>query len=152
MTNRYELIVFDVSGTLVDNYYQPFEGIENLINKIHNSGYQLALATNLSQGGVLNFLNKFACKNVFISTATATECEHKPHPDMINQIILETSIDVSKVLMVGDASADIYMAHNAKINSCAVCWNDCVDKHELELSKPTYLINTIEELENLLQL
>jgi len=54
-------------------------------------------------------------KKHFITSRCADETRSKPHPQMLNEILDYTAIDVSKAIMVGDTTFDMDMAVNANM-------------------------------------
>ena len=148
---KYDLIIFDVSGTLCGDFRRLYDGVQNLIEEIYAADYKIALATNLSRSGLDVFVMEHALGKYLVSHISATETSFKPHPEMLELVLLETDVDKSKALMVGDTASDIYMAHNAHVDSCAVNW-DGAWSPELLRANPTYQVQSLLDLKRILEI
>ena len=92
-----------------------FEGVEDGLQKLQDRGAELAIATGKSRAGLDRVFANSDLQKYFITTRCADETQNKPHPQMLYEILDFTSIDPSKVIMVGDTSYDLDMANNAGI-------------------------------------
>lgn len=143
---NYNLIIFDVSGTLCGHFGKLYDGIPELIEEIHASGKKIALATNLSRGGLLEFVEMHGLKNKLVSYVSATETAFKPSPEMLELVLLESDEEKENALMVGDTASDVHMAKAAGVDTCAVNWADGNWSHELLSANPEYKAETLKEL------
>jgi phosphoglycolate phosphatase len=57
-----------------------------------------------------------------VSSRCADEAFSKPHPQMLEDILVETGIDNGRALMVGDTVYDMQMARSAKVAGLAVSY------------------------------
>ena len=149
----YDLIVFDVSGTLVYEHsdYKMVEGMAELLEKLHAEGYKIALATNLSRAGLNRFIEQNSLKHLIEASTCASEASAKPETEMLHLLSLETDVGHDQMLMVGDSSADIYMAHAFSCHSLAVSWGKNFYSEVLN-AQPTYSAQTIDEIYEILAL
>lgn len=67
------------------------------------------------------------------------------HLDGIRKLIKRYNLSEKDILMVGDAIFDIQMTKAANVESCTVTWGSH-SKKELEGEKPTYMVDTVQEL------
>lgn len=95
-------------------------GAEALISSLHKKGYELAVATNKSERS----LNKALCisklKPYFSITRSAGQCQPKPHPEMLEEILERTGNDAQSTLFIGDSTIDIDMANALGIDFVGV--------------------------------
>ncbi len=122
-----------------------FEGVADIIRDLHANGYFLAVATGKGRRGLDMALQSSGLEPFFHVTRCADETRSKPDPQMLDEILTDLNLDTSKAIMVGDTSYDIDMANNIKMDSVAVTYG-MHDKSQLENSKPTYFIDTIDQL------
>jgi len=94
---------------------QLFDGVEEGLRALENSGAMLAVATGKSRAGLDRAFASNGLEKHFTVTRCADETRSKPHPQMLNEILDFTAIDSSKTIMVGDTTFDMDMALNANI-------------------------------------
>lgn len=123
-----------------------FDGQLQLLNSLHGKGVQLAVATGKSRLGLDTFIRRLDLNNIFQSTKTVDEAKGKPDPDMLEQIMLELAVPPSAMLMVGDTTHDILMAHAAGVDSLAVSYG-AHPKQVLLKAKPTYIVDTVTAMQ-----
>ena len=122
---RWELVVFDVSGTLQesDPTSPLYPHVWDALVQLKERGVKVALATNLSIRGLEMF---FEChpdvRGLVDSYSCAGLASPKPSSDMMELILLEHDVGKKDVLMVGDTEADVWFAKNAGVACCFVDW------------------------------
>lgn len=122
-----------------------FSGTAEVIRDLHAHGYYLAVATGKGRYGLDIALTKTGLKPYFHSTRCADETRSKPDPLMLDEILTDLDLQSEQAIMVGDTSYDMDMASNIKMDSIAVTYG-MHDLQDLENSKPTHFINSIEQL------
>lgn len=142
----WELVIFDVSGTLRDGEGSLFPGLREVLKTLHGQGTQLAIASSLSVGGIRRFLDENCVEEVFSVIKSVDQAEPKPHPKMLEQILLETGADPARSLMVGDSPEDIRMAKNAGVASCAALWRDDLTPQQFIALQPDFMVQLVGEL------
>jgi len=145
----YKLVIFDVSGTLDNGAGQLYDGIQELLRDLHAAGVKIALATQLARSGLNDFIARENLQGILTATVCAGEANYKPHPEMIDLLLIETGVEPADALMVGDSSGDILMAKAAKISSCAVSWDGNWYADVLQC-EPDFRIEDLESLRKLL--
>ena len=123
---------------------QPFAGAAALLNQLTQKGIALAVATGKSRVGLNRALDSTQWHDYFFATRCADETRSKPHPLMVEELLLEFEGEAGSVFLVGDTSHDIYLAHNAGVKSIAVTTGAHLQT-ELEDSKPDYLCHTLQD-------
>jgi len=145
----YKLVIFDVSGTLDDGAGHLYDGIKTLLQDLHTSGVMIALATQLGRSGLNDFIARENLQDILTASVCAGEANYKPDPEMIDLLLIETGVEATSAIMVGDSSGDILMAKAAKISSCAVSWDGNWYADVLQC-EPDFRIEDLESLRSML--
>jgi phosphoglycolate phosphatase len=127
------------------NQSELFEGVAETIQDLHASGYFLAVATGKGRRGLDLALKNTGLEPFFHITRCADETRSKPDPLMLDEILTDLDLGAEKAVMVGDTSYDMDMAGNIKMDCIAVTYG-MHDENHLKDSKPTYLIDSIDQL------
>jgi len=102
---------------------KPVKGMHELINSLYEKDCKIAIATTDKTARaalVTDFLGMSDKVNMVVGEDMVANC--KPHPDMVNLILKELSIDNENTVIVGDAITDIEMGLNAGLKaSIGVC-------------------------------
>lgn len=126
-----------------------FDGITALIERLHNQGKVLAIATGKKRQGLQRVLPNSGIEPFFTVTKTADETAGKPNPLMLEQILLETGKTVEDAMMIGDSIHDIRMANNINMESIAVSYG-CERAEILATENPSVIVDSIANLQKLL--
>lgn len=88
-----------------------FDGALEAVTDLHAQGHRLAIATGKSRAGLRRSLERhFDLRALLSCTRTADETAPKPHPQMLQEILLEEDLDPASALMIGDTEYDAEMA------------------------------------------
>lgn len=128
-----------------DNDLQLFDGVQELLDTLKKEGVLLSVATGKSRVGLDRALESTALGPVFDATRCADETRSKPHPQMLNEILLELDLQPDEALMVGDTTHDIDMAHKIDMDGLAVTYG-AHDKLTLKQSTPTGLVSDVAQM------
>jgi phosphoglycolate phosphatase len=126
-----------------------FPGVYEMLVKLNEAGYQLAVATGKTRAGLQEALQATGTENLFSVTRCADETASKPDPRMLQEIIQHAQTAKERTLMVGDSIHDLQMALNASISAIAVSCGAHSAKFLLQyqpllcLQQPTELMNII---------
>jgi phosphoglycolate phosphatase len=102
---------------------QPlFEGIRPLLDRLRDAGWQLAVATGMSDRGLDHVLATHGLTGHFVSLQTADRHPSKPHPAMLEAALFEAGVNASEAVMIGDTVFDITMAQGAGVRGIGVDW------------------------------
>ncbi|MEH6455242.1 MAG: HAD-IA family hydrolase [Cocleimonas sp.] len=99
-----------------------FDGAKEVLNSLRESGYDLAVATGKSRRGLDKGLIDTGLKAFFPITRCADETRSKPHPQMLEEILVDCNTEASKTLMIGDSEYDLQLANNTKVDALAVSY------------------------------
>ena len=104
--NRNKTVLFD----------DVFAGLQ----KLQQAGYFMAVATGKGRSGLDYALEQTQTRGFFDITRTVSECQSKPHPEMIFSICEVLNVSPKRALMVGDTTHDLLMAHEAGAYAAAL--------------------------------
>jgi phosphoglycolate phosphatase len=99
-----------------------FPGAAETLHALKEQGYKLAVATGKSRRGLDRVLEKTGLKHVFDATRCGEESASKPHPGMLNDLMLELKTAQATTLMIGDTTHDLQMALNAGVAAVAAAY------------------------------
>lgn len=102
-----------------DNKTHLFADAAQLLPNLKND-FWLTVATGKSRVGLDRALLETHTQNLMLATRTVDECPSKPHPGMILSICDELGVHPKEVLMIGDTTHDLLMAHNAGADAVAL--------------------------------
>ena len=124
-----------------------FSGIPELLNKLADRGFLLAVATGKSSLGLNRALKVSNLDKFFHATRCADQCQSKPHPQMLLELMEEFGLSNEDLLMIGDTTHDLNMAANAKVDAVGVTYG-AHDRQTLLNCTPQFLANSVDELSN----
>jgi phosphoglycolate phosphatase len=122
-----------------------FEDVESVLQSLQAAGHVLAIATGKSRLGLNRVFKSSSLEQYFLYSRCADETKSKPHPLMLNELIVESGIDVNDALMIGDSIYDIEMAVNAGIKSIGVSYG-VHSSQQLTAAGAERVINSLKEL------
>lgn len=130
---------------------KPFEGIESMLEDLQKQGYYLAIASNKPQV-LLEPIVKQLFPNIHFKAALGQRINkpEKPDPFIIFEIMNICKISADECIYVGDSEYDYKTAHNAGIDS-VICRFGFGFYDQPWIKKPTYLVDSVQELKELLE-
>ena len=145
VADRYREHYFSTSTSAVP----VFEGVVEILEKLNQENYFLAVATGKSRRGLDRSLSETGLDKYFHITRCADETISKPNPQMLIEIIDYFGLQAEDALMVGDSEYDLQMANNAGAESIAVSYG-VHNAERLQQSEPLAIIHNITELSDYL--
>ena len=129
---------------------KPFKGMNELLKELEAKGFYLTIASNKPQI-LLDPIVKQLFPDVHFKLALGQRINkpEKPDPFIIFEIMKSCKVEANDCIYIGDSEYDYKTAHNAGIDS-VICKYGFGFYNEPWVKKPTYLVNTVEELKNLL--
>lgn len=122
-----------------------FDGIPELLTKLHASNKILAVATGKARAGLQRAWNDSGVEHLFHTSRCADEAQSKPSADMLEQILDELNLTVKEAVMIGDTSYDMQMAQTIGMDRVGVTFG--VHHHDqLAVHKPNAIITKVSEL------
>lgn len=131
-------------------YSKPYPGIPELLERLHEAGIGMAVASNKYDTAVRKLVAHYFGGIRFAAVRGNREgVPTKPDPAIIYDILAETGTDKDDAVLVGDSAVDIRTAANAGIDSIGVTWG-FRPRRELEEAGAQRIIDTPESLTPLL--
>lgn len=106
-------------GTLEQPLY---EGMAELMRRLHAAGRMLGVATGMSDRGLAACLTRHGVRRLFTTLQTADRHPSKPHPAMLEAALFEAGAGPHESVMVGDTVFDVAMARAAGVRAVGVAW------------------------------
>ncbi len=128
-----------------DHELRLFSGVEAMLDELASAGYLLTVATGKRRMGLDRSLGATGLESRFHSSRCADECQSKPHPQMLQELMEEFGVAPEATLMIGDTTHDLRMAKNAGVHAVAVTYG-AHSRELLEAECPVYCANNVEEL------
>ncbi|MAU71260.1 MAG: HAD family hydrolase [Pseudozobellia sp.] len=150
--------IFENFKLMLDEAYanlevSSFEGVEKTLSRLKKQHIKIALNTGYNKKIASLLLKKMNWEEgkQYDALITADDVvEGRPHPAMILEAMKRLNVkDASQVLKAGDSIIDIEEGKNAH---CGVTIGVTTGAHtgqQLESAKPTYVVRSLTELEQL---
>ena len=138
---------------------QPFPRVVETLRALHRQGYVLGMASSRNHCSLDGYVKQMQLEDIFSSIVAGDDVEHvKPAPDMVfmalgemkgmkNPVTSAEAGDVEdmldEVLVVGDMTFDVGMAHNAGCKACAVTYGNGTRE---QLASAEFIIDDFAEL------
>lgn len=135
----------DIAFSEKDHASDLFNGAKECLELLRQQDLYLAIATGKSRRGLNAAMDASGTQVYFDITRCADETRSKPHPLMLEEILIDLNLNADQAVMVGDTIYDIDMASNIGMDSIAVTYG-MHDENLLTGSSPNHLINDISEL------
>lgn len=128
----------------------PYEGMKEIFEKLSKKN-TIAVATSKIETMAKEIIDYYFGQNIFTFVGGATKNSNRTKKYEIIEYVLENldAKDRSNIYMIGDRFTDINGAKRAGIKSIGVLWG-FGSKEELEDCKADYIVETVEELEQLI--
>ena len=152
----YREIFLDNKKTMI---VQPFPHVIETLRELHRQGFILGMASSRNHCSLDGYVKQMQLEDIFSSIEAGDDVEHvKPAPDMVfmalgemkgmkNPVTSAESGDVEdlldEVLVVGDMTFDVDMAHNAGCKACAVTYGNGTRE---QLASAEFIIDDFAEL------
>jgi pyrophosphatase PpaX len=127
-----------------------YPGIIEVLDILKKNNLLLSIYTGKGRDASVITLQKLKIYDYFDLIITGDEVkEHKPSPEGITMFLEKFHLPKDKVLMVGDAPADIKASRTAGVKIASVIW-DSYSKDEVVKLNPDFLFNSVAELKEFL--
>lgn len=152
----YREIFLDNKKTMI---VQPFPHVIETLRALHHQGFILGMASSRNHCSLDGYVKQMQLEDIFSSIVAGDDVEHvKPAPDMVFKALREmkgmknpvTSAEagdvedmLDEVLVVGDMTFDVDMAHNAGCKACAVTYGNGTRE---QLASAEFIIDDFAEL------
>lgn len=122
-----------------------FVGMRELLNELVATGLKLAVATGKSRRGLDRAFGTTGLGSLFDASRCADETHPKPHPAMLFELGDELAVKPDGMLMIGDTTHDLDMAHAAGADCIGVTYG-AHPRAQLADRTPRALVSTTQEL------
>ena len=152
----YREIFLDNKKTMI---VKPFPHVIETLRELHHRGFVLGMASSRNHCSLDGYVKQMQLEDIFSSIVAGDDVEHvKPAPDMVFKALREmkgmknpvTSAEagdvedmLDEVLVVGDMTFDVDMAHNAGCKACAVTYGNGTRE---QLASAEFIIDDFAEL------
>jgi len=123
-----------------------FPGIKEILEMIKSKNIPLGIYTGKGSVSTEITLKDIGVYDLFDLIVTGSDVAiHKPDPEGINMFVEKFNLDKDRVLMIGDAPADLIASRGAGVKSGAVLWDSYAYDRVIEMGS-NFTFNTVEEL------
>ncbi|MCI8521772.1 MAG: HAD-IA family hydrolase [Lachnospiraceae bacterium] len=131
---------------------RPYEGIMELLAKLSEQGYHMAIVSNKFDGAVKQLNEKYFKDYISVAIGESAAVKKKPAPDTVYQALLELACDASQAVYVGDSEVDRQTAGNVPMPCVSVTWGFRTRQQLMEAgAADAYMIKSPQELLPLLR-
>ena len=99
-----------------------YAGIKELLDRLEDDGWLLAVATGKSDRGLRHCLEGHGLGGRFVSLQTADRHPSKPHPSMALAAMAEAGASPANSIVIGDTAFDMGMARAAGATAIGAGW------------------------------
>lgn len=119
---QYERLINAVQQSLMSRHSDVYliPGAKDIVQRLHQDGIELAIATNKGQHSLLKALHTTGLDEYFKVTRSAGQTPPKPSPQMLQEILMVFSLPAHDALMIGDSVTDIEMANSLGMDAIGV--------------------------------
>ena len=128
-----------------DHELELFDGVLELIRQLAETGHLLAVATGKTRKGLQRAFSTSGIGSRFQASRCADECHSKPHPQMLEELMIEFAVEPEAVLMIGDTTHDLQMAQNAGVAGVGVAYG-AHPRAALDSVSPLFCAENVREL------
>jgi len=123
-----------------------YPGVEAGLARLRGRAEQrLAVATGKSRRGLDRIFCESGSGDWFHASRTADETRSKPHPRMLEELLVELDVAIDEAVMIGDTEYDLEMARALGMDGVAVTWGVHAPPR-LAASRPVFTAEAVPEL------
>ena len=101
---------------------RPYEGITELMKRLKEYGYRMAIVSNKIDPAVKELNERFFSEYVDVAIGEREGIKRKPAPDTVEQALRELGSTKEEAVYIGDSEVDLQTAKNAGMPCIAVLW------------------------------
>lgn len=149
----------DNSEEVIEDYYEfyaghhpemvsLYPGIMDLLLEIKSQSITLGAFTGKGRRAATLTMEAEGIRQLFDMLISGDDVvNHKPHHEGIDKFLAEYNFTKNRVVMIGDAPADITASENAGVEIISVVWDSYAEEKVRSLN-PKNLAHSVEELRN----
>ena len=127
----------------------PFPGIRELLETLHEMGYKLYVATSKPEGMSIDILKHFDLDRYFTRICGASMDSSRNAKEAVIEYLMETTGERENMVMVGDTKFDVLGAKHHGIPCIGVSWGYGTVE-DMENAGAAAIVHTPDELLKLL--
>lgn len=127
----------------------PYEGVVALLTALRERGVKTAVVSNKHDTAVQTLCARYFGGLLDLAVGGGDARPLKPAPDSLLYAIERLGVRPNETWYVGDSVQDVMTARSAGVRCAAVTWG-FQDADPLATQHPTALVNTAEELRNVI--
>lgn len=133
------------------NKTAPYDGIIEMLEKLHIKGYKTAVVSNKFDAAVKELCSRYFPGLIDLAAGETEEMgiKKKPAPDTVLKVLNDFNSNKSGAIYVGDSEVDIMTAQNAGIPCISVSWG-FKDKQFLIEHNAEFIADTPNDILNYL--
>ena len=143
-----EMLTYYKENSLIKT--APYVGTKEIVEKLHQEGFKIAIITNKAQNSADIIAEKFFGKSVDLVIGDDKKMPLKPDPAGIEKALEYFKISKDEAVYVGDSEVDLQTGTNGNLKTILVLWG-FRDRDFLEEKGGKVFAETVEELENLIK-
>ena len=125
-----------------------YPGMKELLHFLKEKNVLISIYTGKGREATLITLKKLGIYDLFDLVISGSDVkEHKPSPEGIQMFLDKFSLEKERVLMVGDAPADISAARTAGVQVASVVWDSYAYEKVMSMESD-FVFHSVEELKN----
>lgn len=130
---------------------KPYDGIVELLKKLKEKGYTLVAYSNKPDDVLQGVIRDILGEDIFdYSLGFVKGAKGKPDPSVLLEILEKFDVEPKEAIYIGDSEVDIETGKNANVKTIAVSWG-FRNREFLESNSPDYLVDSVEELKEILE-
>ena len=107
----------------IDIHTHPYPGMQEVVNRLHEAGVRIAVASNKFQEGTEYLIRKFFPGIPFAAVlGNRPGFPLKPDPEIVGEVLRRAGVGPEDTVLVGDSPTDMKTAANGGIAAIAVTW------------------------------
>lgn len=138
-------------GAHMNDHTAPYPGIIELLKKLKNSGYRVAIVSNKPDQPVKGLCERFFQDLIPVAIGESPQVARKPAKDTVVAAMEELDAGKDDCIYIGDSEVDVLTAKNSGIPCVLVTWG-FRDRETLEKLGAWKIVDTAEELGKVLGL
>jgi HAD superfamily hydrolase (TIGR01549 family) len=136
---------FDFYSSQHQHMADIYPGMIEILRLIKSKNIPLSIYTGKGKDSATITLKEIGVYDLFDMIVTGDDVkESKPSREGIDMFIEKFELDRNRVLMIGDAPADVIAAHRAGIKSASVLW-DSYAKEKVMQMQSDFFFETVED-------
>ena len=128
-----------------DNKTDLYPGIREMVTALYEKGYNMGVVSSKGDVAVKALINSYFGKEMPVALGEHPDIRKKPAPDAVFRAMEVLGGTKEDTIYVGDSEVDVATAKNAGIPCIIVTWG-FRDREELESLNPDYIIDTPEQI------